>query len=270
MSQTTSKAIEQNRSTLLTVGEVAALAHVSVRALHHYDEIGLLQPSARTDAGYRLYDSTSLDRLQQVLFYRELGFPLDEIRRLMLNPGFDRIGALRAQRALLARNAERAAALLHTIDATIESFEEGKQMDKDEMFEVFGDFDPSQYDDEVKERWGETEAYKESARRTARYTKEDWKRFKAESEQITNDLLAAFDSDLPPTDPKVLDIVERHRQQISTWFYPCPPEMHANLGRMYVADPRFTKTYEDMRPGLAQYVCDANVANAERQARLAG
>ncbi len=261
--------VAADRATLSTVGEVSTLARVSVRTLHHYDEIGLLSPSHRSDSGYRLYDIEDLARLQQILFYRELGFPLAEIRQLMLDPAFDRRSALVAQRDLLARNAERAAALLHAVEEALDAIEEGTAMDKEEMFEVFGDFDPTQYEDEVKERWGETEAYRESARRTARYTKEDWKRFKAESEEITTALIAAFDRGLPSTDPEVLDIVERHRQQIGTWFYECPPEMHANLGRMYVADPRFTKTYEDMRPGLAQYVCDANVANAERQSRQA-
>ena len=258
---------QRTEPTLIGVGEVAALAHVSVRTLHHYDDIGLLEPSRRSDAAYRLYDSADLERLQQILFYRELGFALGEIKMLMNDPGFDRMGALKTQRGLLEGRAERAVALLRTIDATIEALEKGIQMDKDEMFEVFGDFDPSQYEDEVKERWGDTDAYKESTRRAARYTKEDWKRFKAESEEIGNDLVAAFDRGLPPTDPEVLDVVERHRQQIGTWFYECSPEMHANLGRMYVADPRFTKTYEDMRTGLAQYVCEANIANAERQAR---
>ncbi len=252
------------------VGEVAALARVSVRTLHHYDEIGLLVPSHRSSAGYRLYAAGDLERLQQILFYRELGFPLAEIRRLMLDRAFDRAIALRTQRTLLARNAERAAALLQVIDATIDSLEKGTQMDKDELFGVFGDFDPAQYEAEVKECWGDTDAYKESARRTTRYTKDDWKRFKAESEEIGNHLVAAFDRGLPPTNPEVLDIVERHRQQISIWFYECSPEMHANLGRMYVADPRFTRTYEDMRPGLAQYVCEAHVANAGRQIRSAG
>ena len=202
-------------STASSVGEVAALAHVSVRTLHHYDEIGLLSPSRRSDAGYRLYDSADLERLQQILFYRELGFALALIKRIMLDPTFDRAAALRSQRELLAQKAERASALLRAIDDTIESTERGMQMDKEEMFEVFGDFDPAQYEDEVKERWGDTDAYKESARRTARYTKEDWKRFKAESEEITSDLIALFDSGLPPTDPQVLDVVERHRRQIS-------------------------------------------------------
>jgi hypothetical protein len=183
----------------------------------------------------------------------------------MLDPAFDRMEALRAQRKLLETKAERAMALLDTMDATIDALERGTHMNKEDMFEVFGDFDPSQYEEEVEQRWGETDAYIESARRSARYTKEDWKRFKAESQAVTDDLIAAFDAGLPATDSKVLDIAERHRQQITAWFYPCSPEMHANLGRMCVSDARFTKTYEDMRPGLAQYVCDANIANAERQ-----
>jgi len=248
------------------VGAVSTLAGVSVRTLHHYDQIGLLHPSARSNGGYRLYEVGDLERLQQILFYRELGFPLEEIRRVMLDPSFDRGTALRAQRRLLAERASRAGALLEAMDATIEALEKGTEMDKEDMFGVFGDFDPSQYDEEVKERWGDTDAYKESARRSAHYSKEDWRRFKAESEEINNDLAAAMDRGSPPTDPEVLKIAERARLQIDQWFYPCSREMHANLGRMYVADPRFAKTYEDLRPGLAQYWCDAIVANLERSA----
>lgn len=249
-----------------TVGAVSTLAGVSVRTLHHYDQIGLLHPSTRSNGGYRLYEVGDLERLQQILFYRELGFPLEEIRRIVLDPGFDRGAALRAQRRLLAEKASRARALLEAMDATIEALEKGTEMDKEEMFEVFGDFDPGQYEEEAKERWGDTDAYKVSARRTARYTKEDWRRFRAESEEINADLIAAADRRVPPTDPEVLKIAERARLQIDQWFYPCSREMHANLSRMYVADPRFAKTYEDLRPGLAQYWCDAIVANLERPA----
>ncbi len=237
-----------------------------MRTLHHYDQIGLLHPSTRSNGGYRLYEVGDLERLQQILFYRELGFPLEEIRRIVLDPGFDRGAALRAQRRLLAEKASRARALLEAMDATIEALEKGTEMDKEEMFEVFGDFDPGQYEEEAKERWGDTDAYKVSARRTARYTKEDWRRFRAESEEINADLIAAADRRVPPTDPEVLKIAERARLQIDQWFYPCSREMHANLSRMYVADPRFAKTYEDLRPGLAQYWCDAIVANLERPA----
>lgn len=247
-----------------TVGEVAKLAHVSVRTLHHYDEIGLLSPSERSDAGYRLYTLVDLERLQQVLFYKELGFALDEIREVMDDPAFDRREALMTQRELVAQQAQRLEALLGLIDTTLISLEGGIRMTKEEMFEVFGDFDPTEYEDEVRERWGETDAYKESARRTARYTKDDWARFKAESDEINSAIIALMDEGVPADDPRAMDAVDRHRKQIDEWFYPCSLEMHAALGEMYIADPRFTATYEKMHVGMARYVRDAIVANHAR------
>lgn len=247
-----------------TIGEVAKLAHISVRTLHHYDELGLLKPSERSDAGYRLYSPEDLERLQHVLFYKELGFGLDEIASLMADPKVDRARALIKQRGLIERQIRRFEAMLHLIDKTLVSLEGGFNMSKEEMFEVFGDFDPTKYEDEVKERWGHTDAYKESARRAKRYTKEDWKRFKDESHEITRAIASLIDQGVPPNDPRAMDAVERHRLQIDKWFYPCSREMHAELGKMYVADPRFTATYEKIRPGMAEYVRDATAANAAR------
>ena len=137
-------------------------------------------------------------------------------------------------------------------------------MTKDEMFEIFGDFDPAEYEDEVKERWGDSDAYKESARRSARFTKADWQRFKDESEEINKAVVALMEEGVPADDSRAMDAIERARLQIDTWFYPCSRQMHAGLGRMYIADPRFTATYEKIRPGLAQYMYDAIVANAAR------
>ncbi len=134
-------------------------------------------------------------------------------------------------------------------------------MSKEEMFEVFGDFDPAEHEGEARERWGDTDAYAESAKRTARYSKQDWVRFKAESEEINGAIASLMDEGVAPGDPRAMDAVERARLQIDEWFYPCSREMHAELGRMYVADPRFTATYEKIRPGMAQYVCDATAAN---------
>jgi DNA-binding transcriptional MerR regulator len=247
-----------------TVGEVAKLAHVSVRTLHHYDEAGLLRPWERSEAGYRLYTLEDLERLQQVLFYKELGFTLDEIRGLMDDPSFDRQEALGIQRELIAEQAMRLEAMLGLIDRTLASLEGGIRMTKEEMFEVFGDFDPVQYEDEAKQRWGDTDAYRESARRTARYTKQDWARFKAESDDINATVVALMDAGVPADDPRAMDAVDRHRMQIDTWFYPCSLEMHSNLGKMYIADPRFTANYEKIRAGMAQYVHDAIMANAAR------
>lgn len=247
-----------------TVGEVAKLAHVSVRTLHHYDGLGLLVPSDRSEAGYRLYTDEDLDRLQTVLFFKELGFSLEEIRDLVEDPAFDRREALIVQRDLIAEQAIRYEAMLGLIDKTLASMEGGIRMNAQEKFEVFGDFDPDEYEDEVKERWGETDAYKESARRTARYTKEDWARFKAESEEINLAIVALMDEGVPPTDPRAMDAVDRHRLQIDTWFYPCSHEMHSGLADMYIADPRFTATYEKIHEGMARYVHDAIKANLER------
>ncbi len=248
------------------VGEVSRLAHLSVRTLHHYDEVGLLRPSGRSVAGYRLYSAQDLVKLQQILLYRECGFGLRAIADIMAGPLFDRREALLAQRGLVAERSRRLSAMLGLIDKTLANMEGGAPMSADEMFEVFGDFDPAQYEPEVKERWGDTEAYRESARRTAGYTREDWQRFKTESEEITLAIAALMDEGVSPDDERAMEAVERHRVQIDHWFYPCSHQMHRNLGEMYVADPRFTATYERIRPGMAEYVRDAIAANAERAA----
>ncbi|MHB9115376.1 MAG: MerR family transcriptional regulator [Thermoleophilia bacterium] len=251
---------------LFKVGEVAKLARVSVRTLHHYDRVGLLAPSARSEAGYRLYAPPDLERLQHVLFYKELGFSLEEIHALMADPAFDRRVALLEQRALLQEQMLRLEALLSLIDRTLVSLEGGFSMTNEDMFEVFDDFDPADHEAETRKRWGHTDAYKESARRTKGYTKQDWERFKAESDEIGQAIAALMDEGVPPDDPRAMDQVERHRLQIDRWFYPCPLEMHVNLGEMYVADPRFTATYERIHAGMARYVRDAIVANAARVA----
>jgi len=138
-------------------------------------------------------------------------------------------------------------------------------MTKEEMFEVFGDFDPAEYEEEVQERWGQSDAYKESSRRTAKYTKSDWERFKAESEQIGTDTARLMDEGVLASDPRAMDLAEQARMQIDAWFYPCSHEMHVNLAEMYLADPRFTATYEKIHEGMARYWHDAILANAARQ-----
>jgi len=246
------------------IGEVAKLAHVSVRTLHHYDSVGLLRPSGRSEAGYRLYTAEDLERLQTVLLYKELGFGLGEIRDLLAEPGFDRREALRAQRAQLARRSGRIDAMLALVDKTLAAMDEGIPMERDDLFEVFGDFDPAEHEAEAAERWAGAEAYKESARRTRRYTKDDWMRFKAESGAVNQAIAALMDAGVAADDPRAMDAVERHRLLIDEWFYPCSRDLHEELGRLYVADPRFTATYEKICPGMAAYVRDATAANARR------
>ncbi len=247
-----------------TVGEVARLAGVTVRTLHHYDDIGLLRPTGRTAGGYRVYDEDDLERLHEILVYRELDLPLDGIRAVMSASGLDRAAVLHGQLRQLIGQKRRLERVIDAVEKAIRAEEAGMNLTKEEMFEVFGDFDPSEHEEEAERRWGETDAYQESARRTARYSKEDWLEIKAESEEIGRRWVEALRSGVDPTSEAAVDIAEAARLQIDRRFYPCPPEMHANLGEMYLADQRFTKTYEDMAPGLAQFVRDAIVANAAR------
>lgn len=243
---------------------MADLAGISVRALRHYDELGLLRPSGRSDAGWRLYAPEDLNRLQQVLFYRELGFGLTEIRDLMADPRFDRREALVVQRGLIVAKTARLKAILDLIDKTLASIERGMEMSKEEIFEVFGDFDPAEYEEEVKERWGDTEAYKESARRTAGYTKEDWQRIKDEGEAWMTKAIELFDNGTAPDDPKAKALAEEARLAIDRNFYPCSRSMHMMLGEGYVSDPRFTEYYDKHRSGLAKWFNEAIKANAAR------
>ncbi len=150
------------------------------------------------------------------------------------------------------------------VDKTQVALERGQDMPKEEMLAVFGDSDPSQYEEEVRECWGHSEAYRESARRTGRYTKEDWQRYQREAEEIGAAMASLLDAGVAADDPRAMDVVEQARLQIDHWFYPCSHEMHVCLGDMYVADPRFAATLERIRPKMAQYMRDAIKANASR------
>ena len=247
-----------------SAGNVARLSGVSVRTLHHYDEIGLLSPSGRSAAGYRQYQPGDLERLQQILCYRALGFDLRKIATILDDRRIDALDHLRQQRELLNSKVEHLQRMVRTVEKMMEARKMGINLNPDEMFEVFGDFNPADHAEEVEQRWGKTDAFKESARRTSKYKKEDWKRLGKEAEEIGARLAEAMKSGAPATSAKAMDLAEEARLHIDKWFYPCSHEMHRNLGEMYVADPRFAKHYEDRAPGLAVWVRDAIAANADR------
>src|SRR5256885_9475994 len=167
-----------------SVGQVARLARVSVRTLHHYHQIGLLVPSGHTPAGYRRYVDADLERLQRVLFYRELGFPLEQIVILLDDPAIDAGAHLRRQHELLNRRIVRLEEMVTAVERAMEAAKMGISLTPEERFEVFGDHDPAQYAEEAEQRWGETDAYKQSMQRTQRYTKEDWLKIKQEQADL--------------------------------------------------------------------------------------
>ncbi|MFE0189395.1 MerR family transcriptional regulator [Streptomyces sp. NPDC058989] len=247
-----------------SVGQVAAFAGVTVRTLHHYDEIGLLLPGARNHAGHRRYGDDDLDRLQQILFYRELGFPLEEVAVLLDDPATDPQEHLRRQHELLTARIGRLQEMAAAVEHAMEARRMGINLTPEEKFEAFGDFDPDQYAAEAEERWGHTDAYKESQRRAATYTKDDWKRLTAQFDAIHRKMADLLGQGVPAGSEAAMDAAEEHRRFMDGAYYTCSHEFHACLGEMYVADERFTATFEAIRPGLAVYLRDAIVANTAR------
>ncbi|MEV5312968.1 MULTISPECIES: MerR family transcriptional regulator [unclassified Streptomyces] len=247
-----------------SVGQVAGFAGVTVRTLHHYDDIGLLAPGERSHAGHRRYSDADLDRLQQILFYRELGFPLDEVAVLLDDPDADPRAHLRRQHELLTARIEKLRKMAAAVEHAMEAREMGIDLTPEERFEVFGDKDPEQYAEEAEARWGGTEAYAESQRRAAGYTKQDWQRMQAEVADWSERYAALMADGEPPAGERAMEMAEEHRRHICGWFYECGYEMHQGLGEMYVSDERFKAFYDAMRPGLAEHLRDAIVANAAR------
>src|SRR5689334_21065428 len=245
------------------VADVARLSGVSIRTLHHYDAIGLLVPTGRTEAGYRLYADADLLRLQQILIQRELGLPLEAIRRSLDDPRFDRRQALVEQRRQLEAKGRALAEMLRAVDAALAVVGDDPQGESMEMKELFGGFDPSQYEAEVEARWS-GEALDESKRRVKGYTADDWKRQQAEQGAIYGEAAAAMTRGLDPASPDAMDIAERHRLEIDTWFYRCSKSMHAGLADMYEADERFRASIDKAGEGLTTFLSAAIRANAAR------
>jgi MerR family transcriptional regulator, thiopeptide resistance regulator len=249
-----------------SVGEVAQLSGVTVRTLHHYDELGLLSPTARTPAGYRIYSGAELVRLRRILFYRELGFPLDEIAAILTDP--DVGDHLRHQHRLLRERIARLSAMVAALEKEMEAQQMRISLTPEEQFEIFGtDKAGGEWAQEAEQRWGDTDAHRQAAR-TVAYGKEEWLAIKAEGDAGLRDFADALRSGVPSDSPHAMDLAEAHRRHISRWFYDCGYDVHRGLAEMYVADERFAKHYEDVAPGLAQYVHDAITANADRAAGL--
>jgi len=244
------------------VREVAAMAGVSVRTLHHYDRLGLLAPSSRSPSGYRLYEEKDLLRLQQILFYRELDMSLDRIKAELDRPDFDPIAALESHRALLEERASRVARLIETIDKTIASLGGGKAMlSTEELYEGFPKEKAERWEREAKERWGSSEAYAQSRKRVERMTKERWKQVKDEGTAIDAALAEALAKGEAPRGREVQALIARKAEHLRNFYEPSP-ELFAGLGETYVDNPEFKAHYEAIAPGLAEFLREAMAAYA--------
>ena len=248
----------------LTVGRVAEATGVSVRALHHYDAVGLVRPSGRSAAGYRLYAPDDVERLRTVVVYRRLGFSLEEVADLLAADGSGQLEHLRRQRDAVTARLQEDTALLAAIDRALEVHVSGTQLTPEEQRELFGDSFSEEYAAEAEQRWGETPQWTQSQERTARYTKADWQEVKAEADALNADFAALLAAGEPADGSAATAVAERHRLHVCERFYDMSHAMHRSVSQLYVDDPRFTATYEAVAPGLAQYVRDAAHANAAR------
>ena len=246
-----------------TVGELAAMAGVSVRTLHLYDQKGLVSPSGRTPAGYRLYGEADLLRLQQTLFYRELDFSLEDIKKALDTPGYDNVAALKRHRRLLELKAERLLTLMGTIDRTIRTLNgEEAMLDNKELYEGFDDETIERYEREAKANWGGTDAYEQSRKRVRAMSKEQWQAVKARGGEISLAFAQLYKAGKSPDGPEALALCARWADHLRAFYEPTA-EMIEGLGAMYADHPEFRATYDALAPGLADWLKPAMAAYAK-------
>lgn len=237
-----------------TVNQLALLAGITPRTLHHYDHIGLLTPAVNPKNGYRQYGEQELLRLQQILFFRELKFSLAQIKNILASPNFNPLEALADQKHMLALEVKRLNGLMKTINNTIKKLKGQKNMNDQDLYGGLTRDEMEAYQKEAQQKWGHTEAFKQSQRRVATFTKDDWKNIKEESDALLRDMVAMMNRDV--TDPAVQKIVERHRQSINR-FYDCTIEIYRGLAQMYLQDQRFADFYRKYHKDLPEFLSAA-------------
>ncbi len=235
------------------------MSGLSVRTLHHYDAIDLLKPSYIKSNGYRIYEEKELLKLQQILFFRELEFPLNKIKTILLSKTFNQGSALLDQKKLLILKKRKLQKLLKTIDLTIAELKGGENyMTNDDKFSAFNDPTYQKYKDEVEEKWGKTDAYKESIIRVGKMTKGELENVKKEAGDITFKIADLMNKGFAPDSNEVQVQIDRFYKHLSN-FYDPSYEMFRGLGKMYIEDIRFTETYEKVAKGLAAFKSEAMV-----------
>ena len=237
-----------------TVKQLSALAGVSIRTLHYYDEIGLLEPNERTASGYRYYGQEELYRLQQVLFYRELDYPLSEIRSILDDPDFDLIRSLRFHKAEMSKRADRMQALLDTVEKTLTALKEKEGMiTEEEMYAGFPKEEVPKIKEEVVNRWGKDKlnAVEDNIRQMS---KQEWGNLQQEEGEIN--LWLANLMHKAPADVEVQKVVKLHHQYLNQ-FYAIGIPAYRGLGEMYVQDERFKAHYDKVKAGLAEFLNQA-------------
>jgi DNA-binding transcriptional MerR regulator len=237
-----------------TVHQLAKLADISPRTLHFYDEIGLLKPAFVRSNGYRCYEDKELLKLQQILFFRELEFPLSQIKQMFEAPDFHPLAVLQDQKKLIEMKKERLEKLLLTIINTIKSMKKGKKPKAQELYGSFTKEQMEQYKEEVKQKYGHTKAYQQSEERTKNWKKKDYDRVQKEGGAILNAIVQLMDRGIE--DQEVQQKIHEYRQHIGN-FYDCTHEIFRGLGKLYLEDERFTEFFRKIHQDLPEFISKA-------------
>ena len=236
-----------------TIKQLAQLAGISIRTLHYYDEIGLLSPARKRGNNYRSYSDSDLVALQQILIYRELGLPLEQIRRILHSPSFDALQALEEHKAALERRALQTHTLIRTVENTIAHLKGRIEMDNKEMFLGFTDEEQKKYDKEARELWGDAEV-EPTVKRWNSYSKEKQQHILAEGSEIYKSLAANMPKG--PDSPEVQALIARWHQNLR-YFYEPSKDRLLGLAQMYDDNPGFQKTFRKFHPDLATFMKQA-------------
>jgi len=253
---------------LYTVKQVARLSGVTVRALHHYDEVGLLKPAQVGGNGYRYYGREELLRLQQILLHRELELPLEAIAEVLDRPGFDRLEALRRHRETLSAKAARYRRLIRTLDRTLAALE-GETDVKDE--DLYAGFEPerqAEYEAYLTGRFGDQARASIDVSKAAMtsWSRADWERWGGEYAAIEGGMAKALAQGLPAGSEEVRALIRRHHAWVGVgWGKPPELKAYIGLGQLYLEHPDFRARYEAVQPGLTEYLAEAMRAFAAQE-----
>ena len=236
----------------MKISDVARLTGITVRTLHYYDEIGLLKPSEVTQAGYRVYNDADLEVLQQILFFRELDFSLEDIRKIMQNPAYKKEIALRKQKELLLQKRSRLDSLIALVDKTLKGEQDMsfRQFDTTKMEEA-----KKKYAEEAKQRWGDTSAYAEYEKKSRSYSDAQQNMLDGEGAGILSEF--GQNRSLAPDSAQAQALVKKWQAYITSHYYTCTKEILSCLGQMYVGDARFTQHIDQYGAGTAAFMAAA-------------
>lgn len=239
-----------------TVQQLATLAGVTPRTLHHYDAIGLLTPARVLKNGYRQYDENQLLILQQILFFRELDFSLEEIARILSSPTFDMQQALADQKNMLELKRKRLGRLIKTIDQTLTNLINKTPMEDTDLYGSFSQEEMDAYTEEARKRWGGSNAFAQSQERVKKMGKAGLQKVVRENDLLNQKIAQAMNDNASPKSSEVQELISRHYEGLRSFYEPTL-DLYQGLAELYVTDPKFKATYEKVAPGLAQFMHDA-------------